>query len=56
MILKGNQRSSARQLAVHLLNERDNEHVEVHEIRGFASDDQPVEPKRVAPRLQARVM
>ena len=39
MILKGSQRSGARQLAVHLLNERDNEHVEVHEIRGFASDD-----------------
>jgi len=39
MILKGSQRSGARQLAVHLLNERDNEHVEVHELRGFASDD-----------------
>lgn len=39
MILKGSQRSGARQLAVHLLNERDNEHVEVHEIRGFASED-----------------
>jgi hypothetical protein len=39
MILKGSQRSGARQLAVHLLNVRDNEHVEVHEIRGFASDD-----------------
>ncbi|MFT3815202.1 MAG: hypothetical protein QM740_17775 [Acidovorax sp.] len=39
MILKGSQRSGARQLAAHLLNERDNEHVEVHELRGFASDD-----------------
>lgn len=39
MILKGSQRSGARQLALHLLNARDNEHVEVHELRGFASDD-----------------
>jgi len=39
MILKGSQRAGARQLADHLLNERDNEHVEVHELRGFAADD-----------------
>lgn len=39
MILKGNQRGGARQLAAHLLNARDNEHVEVHELRGFCADD-----------------
>lgn len=39
MILKGSQRSGAGQLAAHLLNERDNEHVRVAEIRGFAADD-----------------
>ena len=38
MILKGNQRGGARQLAVHLLRTDDNEHVEVHEVRGFMSD------------------
>lgn len=39
MILKGSQRSSALKLAAHLLNERDNDHVEVHELRGFSADD-----------------
>lgn len=39
MILKGNQRSGAKQLALHLLNNRDNEHVELHELRGFMADD-----------------
>jgi len=38
MILNGNQRGGARDLALHLLK-TDNDHVEVHEIRGFASDD-----------------
>jgi hypothetical protein len=38
VILKGSQRAGARQLAAHLLNERDNEHVSVHELRGFAAD------------------
>lgn len=37
MILKGSQRGHASRLAHHLLNDRDNEHVEVHEIRGFVS-------------------
>ena len=41
MILKGSQRSGARQLAAHLLNARDNEHVEVHELRGFSAGDLP---------------
>jgi len=36
MILVGNQRSGAKDLALHLLKE-ENEHVDVHELRGFAS-------------------
>lgn len=39
MILKGNERGNGKQLALHLLNEHDNEHVEVHEVRGFVSED-----------------
>lgn len=39
MILKGSQRSGARQLAKHLLRADENEHVEVHEVRGFLSED-----------------
>lgn len=39
MILKGNQRAGGAQLAVHLMNVRDNEHVTVHELRGFMSED-----------------
>jgi len=38
MILHGNQRGGAKDLALHLLKE-ENEHVEVHELRGFMSDD-----------------
>lgn len=38
MILQGNQRGGARQMANHLLNKEDNEHVEVHEVSGFACD------------------
>lgn len=38
MILVGNQRGGAKNLSLHLLKE-DNDHVEVHELRGFASDD-----------------
>lgn len=41
MILKGNQRGGGRQLAAHLLNAHDNEHVEVHDLRGFVADDLP---------------
>ncbi|WP_019960652.1 relaxase/mobilization nuclease domain-containing protein [Woodsholea maritima] len=40
MILHGNQRAGARDLALHLLKE-ENDHVQVHELRGFASDDLP---------------
>lgn len=39
MILKASQRGGARQLAAHLLRTDDNEHVEVHEVRGFVSQD-----------------
>jgi hypothetical protein len=39
MILKGSQRGGAKQLAYHLLKTEENEHVEVHEVRGFMSDD-----------------
>jgi hypothetical protein len=38
MILIGNQRGGAKDLARHLLKE-ENEHVRVHDIRGFASGD-----------------
>lgn len=39
MILKGSQRGGGKQLALHLLRRDENEHVEVHEIRGFVSED-----------------
>ncbi|AVO51399.1 relaxase/mobilization nuclease domain-containing protein [Ectopseudomonas mendocina] len=39
MILKGSQRGGAKQLARHLLNTAENEHVHVHELRGFMADD-----------------
>ncbi len=39
MILKGSQRGGARQLAIHLLKVDENEHVEIHEISGFVSED-----------------
>lgn len=38
MILKASQRGGGMQLAAHLLK-AENEHVEVHEIRGFIADD-----------------
>ena len=38
MILVGNQRGGARDLALHLMKP-ENEHVAMHELRGFASDD-----------------
>lgn len=37
MILNGNQRGGARDLATHLMKP-ENEHVEIHEIRGFVAD------------------
>ncbi|MCR6734310.1 MAG: relaxase/mobilization nuclease domain-containing protein [Afipia sp.] len=39
MILKGSQRGGARQLALHLLNDRDNDHVTVQDLRGFVAGD-----------------
>lgn len=39
MILKGSQRGGAGNLANHLMNVSDNEHLRVHELRGFACDD-----------------
>ncbi|WP_299283265.1 AAA family ATPase [uncultured Tateyamaria sp.] len=39
MILKGSQRSGGRALALHLLNAQDNDHITVHQLRGFLSDD-----------------
>ncbi|MEQ8306894.1 MAG: relaxase [Hoeflea sp.] len=40
MIIVGSERGSAKELAAHLLNDRDgNEHIAVHELRGFVSGD-----------------
>lgn len=39
MILKGSQRSGGADLAAHLMRTDDNEHVRVHEMRGFVADD-----------------
>ena len=39
MILVGNRRGGSSELAAHLLNVKDNEHVELHEIRGFVAND-----------------
>ena len=38
MILKASQRGGGRQLAVHLMNAKENEHVHVHELRGFTAE------------------
>lgn len=38
MILKASQRAGAAALATHLLNTVDNDHVAVHQLRGFLSD------------------
>lgn len=39
MILKANERGGGAQLARYLLSMRDNDHVELHEVRGFVSDE-----------------
>lgn len=39
MILKASQRGGGMALARHLLNEADNDHVELHELRGFVAVD-----------------
>ncbi|MET3601337.1 relaxase/mobilization nuclease domain-containing protein [Martelella mangrovi] len=39
MILKGNTRGNARELANHLMRGAENEHIELHSLRGFVADD-----------------
>lgn len=39
MIIKAKERGDGAQLARYLLTMRDNDHVELHEVRGFVSDD-----------------
>jgi len=39
MILKASQRAGAAQLATHLLRTDENDHVEIHELKGFMADD-----------------
>lgn len=39
MILKGSQRGGVLKLAAHLMNMVKNDHVEVHELRGFSCDN-----------------
>ncbi len=39
MIIKASQRGGGRALAQHLMNDRDNDHVELHEVRGFVADN-----------------
>jgi len=39
MILKGSQRAAGQELAAHLMKLDDNEHVELHQLRGFVADD-----------------
>lgn len=41
MILKAKERGGGKQLGQYLLKEDTNEHVEVHELRGFMSEDLP---------------
>ena len=39
MILKGSQRGGAKQLAQHLMNDHDNDHITIHAINGFIAND-----------------
>lgn len=39
MILEATVRGNASNLARHLFNARDNEHADLHELRGFIADD-----------------
>ncbi|MEM9030141.1 MAG: AAA family ATPase [Pseudomonadota bacterium] len=39
MILEGNERGFGAELARHLMNARDNDHVTVHTVRGFVAED-----------------
>ena len=54
MILKGAQRAGGAQLASHLMNARDNDHVRVGELRGFTSDDLHGAFKEAHPALSRR--
>lgn len=38
MILKGSQRGGGKQMGLHLLKTEENEHVEIHEVRGFVAE------------------
>lgn len=38
MILKGSQRGGGKQMGLHLLKTEENEHVEIHEVRGFMAE------------------
>lgn len=38
MIIKASQRAGGKQLATHLLNANDNEHIDIHDVKGFMSD------------------
>lgn len=39
MIIKASQRAGGKALAVHLMRDDENDHVHVHEVRGFAGED-----------------
>lgn len=39
MILKGSQRGGAKQLAQHLMNDHDNDHITIHAVNGFIAND-----------------
>jgi hypothetical protein len=39
VILKGSQRAGAKALSAHLMNDRDNDHVILFDLRGFVADD-----------------
>ena len=56
MILKGNQRGNAANLAAHLMNAQDNEHVELHELRGFMNEDDLHEALKEAEEAVQRVL
>ncbi|TVV71854.1 hypothetical protein FOY91_16035 [Sphingomonas solaris] len=55
MILKASQRGGGMQLAVHLLKS-ENEHVEVHEVRGFVSDDLKGSSRRAGGRFDGGIV
>lgn len=39
MIMVGSARGNGSKLAVHLMNDRDNDHVEIHDLRGFTANN-----------------